>query len=156
MSRVITFSRYFPAHHPKAGQPTFFVEKILRSRQLIDLSFLDIFIDINAFDNSTPKHHTIRAGKRWKVGDKFSPRIWSGNPYRSKMIIIAPDIEVKKIWDFDCDIKGVFYLNGKALDVTSSDLPMNDGLSDNDLLDWFPVGNPFSGQIICWNDKINY
>jgi hypothetical protein len=28
MSRVLTFSRVFPAYHPKAGQPTGFVEKI--------------------------------------------------------------------------------------------------------------------------------
>lgn len=28
MSKVITFSRVFPAYHPKKGQPTYFIEKI--------------------------------------------------------------------------------------------------------------------------------
>ena len=28
MSKVITFSRYFPSYHPRKGEPTFFVEKI--------------------------------------------------------------------------------------------------------------------------------
>lgn len=31
MAKVITFSRQFPSYHPKAGQPTYFVEKVLRS-----------------------------------------------------------------------------------------------------------------------------
>jgi len=31
MARHIKFSRTYPAHHPKAGQPTYFVEKFLRS-----------------------------------------------------------------------------------------------------------------------------
>ena len=29
MARIITFSRTFPAYHPKAGEPTYFVEMIL-------------------------------------------------------------------------------------------------------------------------------
>lgn len=31
MSRVITFSRTYPSYHPKAGQPTYFVEKVMNS-----------------------------------------------------------------------------------------------------------------------------
>lgn len=34
MARVITFSRKFPSYHPKAGQPTHFVEQILNSFDL--------------------------------------------------------------------------------------------------------------------------
>ena len=31
-------------------------------------------------------------------------RVWSGQPYQSKQIIIAPPIQVKKVWDFEiCD-----------------------------------------------------
>lgn len=51
------------------------------------------------FINGFSKEHTIRKGKRWKVGDKFSPRIWSGKPYKSKQIILAPDTEIKQVFD---------------------------------------------------------
>jgi hypothetical protein len=30
MSKVLTFSRVFPSYHPKAGHPTYFVEKMLQ------------------------------------------------------------------------------------------------------------------------------
>lgn len=33
-------------------------------------------------------------------------------------------------------------------------LSFNDGLSRKDFKDWF--AKPFAGQIICWNEKINY
>jgi hypothetical protein len=29
--KVITFSRTYPSYHPKAGQPTYFVEKVWSS-----------------------------------------------------------------------------------------------------------------------------
>lgn len=31
MAKVITFSRVFPSYHPKAGQPTYFVEAIYKA-----------------------------------------------------------------------------------------------------------------------------
>ena len=105
------------------------------------------------------KKHTIRKGNRWKVGDKFSPRVWSGKPYHSKHIILCKDIEIKKIWSFAADGGGYFYLNGEQLDVTSelqALIPLNDGLSSEDFLNWFPVNKAFEGQIICWDDNINY
>lgn len=166
MAKVITFSRTFPVYHPKAGKPTFFVEKFLKSideaHQLnvwdrSDLSFINQW----TLTECEPKHHTIRVGNRWKLGDKFSPRIWSDKPYKSKQIQFAPDTEIKKIYDIEMDAEGVFYINGKYVDVTSSicdgrTVADNDGLSSDDLLDWFPVGKPFKGQIICWNENINY
>jgi hypothetical protein len=100
MSRVITFSRYFPAHHPRCGESTYFVEKIWAS---LETSFLDQLADEDrifnprlSLDVFAPKHHTIRAGHRFKAGDWFSPRVWSGKPYNSKQIQFAPDIQVKK------------------------------------------------------------
>jgi len=167
MSKVMTFSRTFPASHPKAGEPTFFVEKILNSvmpknkHDLINLKDLQpevkfIVSEVILAIEGVFKHHTIRAGNNWKVGDKFSPRVWSGKPYNSPQITIALDIEIVKVWKFECDIEGVFYLDGKWIDVTSSELPENDGLDTDDLLDWFPVGKVFSGQILCWNKDIKY
>lgn len=165
MSRVLTFSRQFPSYHPKAGQPTHFVEAIMNSiyptmpapKQAVRL------YDNPNFATIGTKHHTIRAGHRWKVGDWFSPRVWSGKPYHSKQITIAPDMQVKKVWNFKtdgCD----FYLNNDLVAYSSSpsemflsDVSRNDGLSEQDFLDWFQYPQKeFEGQILCWNENIEY
>ncbi len=173
MSRIITFSRHFPAYHPRKGEPTYFREKIWAA--LADtVQGFEIPHEITDWDwhqyyNAVPKHHTIRAGNRWKVGDKFSPRVWSGKPYNSKQIIIAPDIEIKKVWDIEI-VSHVgwteYILNGTAVYFNiiqfAERLAANDGLNITDFMDWF---NPhqinkkkkvFSGQIICWNENIIY
>jgi hypothetical protein len=189
MSRVITFSRVFPKYHPKAGQPTFFENKIWN---VLDINSTDVNYDslfelnpklnhyvlwpfwdsiklkYSQFDQweliesnyslSDQKHHTIRNGNRWKVGDKFSPRVWSDKPYKSKQIIIAPDIEVKKVWEIELIIRGDFkeliFLNDSQRNVPLEEVAKNDGLLVNDLLNWF--NKPFKGQIISWRSDINY
>ena len=82
MSRVITFSRFFPSYHPRKGEPTYFAQKVLNSVQDFSLvtnqlceaeGFLlgiDKFIEFQ-IKTGFKKHHTIRAGNRWEVGDKF-------------------------------------------------------------------------------------
>lgn len=180
MSKVITFSRFFPKGHPKAGQPTYFVEKIWESIYLdyAGWSNLHTLVDIapSIYNHGLfkPKHHTIRAGHRFKVGDKFSPRVWSGKPYQSKQIIIAPDIEVKKVWDFQLKFDGdylmisvnnwPFYEENSSF-VTQAEaletLAENDGLTVDDMKSWFGIhpkkkGKDFDGQIICWNESVNY
>jgi hypothetical protein len=164
MSRVITFSRVFPKYHPKAGQNTYFVEKLWESIGLPDKDYCfnlpDEYQNFMRADSSEvwAKHHTIRNGNRWKVGDKFSPRVWSGKPYASKQVIIAPDIEVKKDWEIELIIRGDFkeliFLNDSLRNVPLVEVAKNDGLLVNDLLNWFD--KPFKGQIICWSDSVNY
>lgn len=176
MSSVLTFSRTFPAYHPKAGQSTLFVQQIWQS---IGLPSAEYYLN---FENDVwwgyrmkgnPKHHTIRAGNRWKVGDKFSPRVWSGKPYASKQIIIAPDIEVKKVWSFGIE-NGRILINEDEVyncnllcnqQIKTNkyfSLASNDGLHADDFEAWFKVGyntnneKDFKGQIICWNENINY
>lgn len=121
------------------------------------------------------KHHTIRAGHRWKVGDWFSPRVWSGKPYNSKMIQFAPDIQVKKTWDFEMDDCGVcaiakqgeqviytFEYDDQWPDSLDNEIAKNDGLSPEDFYFWFSRSpefrkkQGFAGQIICWNESIEY
>ena len=168
MARVITFSRTFPAYHPKSGQPTYFVEKCIKS--MMDKRTDWYNIDVNSIfdkdfyhsDKCIPKHHTIRSGHRWKVGDKFSPRVWSGKPYNSKQIQFAPDMEVKKTWGFEINKNGLKYINGKNYSYYG-EICKNDGLEPQDFLAWFNISGcesscakPFSGQIICWSDKIEY
>lgn len=182
MSKVITFSRTFLNYHPNAGEPTFFVEKIYqciwqqisfnliselnRGRKVPVLTLRNFWDSLNQKDYFYKKSHTIRSGKRFKVGDKFSPRVWSGKPYASKQIIIAPDIEVKNVWDFDINEYGTIsspvfkspdYHNQMRI------VAKNDGLELQDFEDWLYVLNkktgkykPFNGQIICWNEEIEY
>lgn len=159
MSKVLTFSQVFPAYHPSKGEPTFFKEKIWAGLADITEGFKIpdhcVDWDWHEYYNGIPKYHTIRAGNRWKVGDKFSPRVWSGKPYQSKQIIIAPDIEVKKVWEIFSD--GILWWVNHQPFITDNQrvLAENDGLDYGDFLNWFKY-KPFSGQIICWNDRINY
>jgi len=168
--KVLTFSRVFPAYHPRKGEPTFFVEKIWAGLQLPEPpeeKYLP-FISLDVL-NVDAKGHTIRSGNRWKVGDKFSPRVWSGKPYASKQIEFAPPIEVKKVWDFKFIPKpwideSSIEISGRKIEAPEFNLlAMNDGLSTHDLLYWFGEGmemstkrKPFTGQIISWNENINY
>lgn len=188
MSRVLTFSRTFPAYHPNAGQPTYFVEKIWNSFNanafgetfLMDYSS-EIKNELNKYhpyeiisdfiestnhskrEDLGAKHHTIRAGNRWKVGQCFSPRVWSDKPYNSKQIVIAPDIEVKKVWgieidDYEAFVDGEYFGNTHSLKCRQyfEHMAKNDGLSYQDMMDWFRIPCRFSGQVICWSEDINY
>lgn len=190
MSKVIMVSRTFPATHPRKGEPTHFVEKIWKSfsvKALGETFYLcmdddcrelnknapyslvsDFLLSLNKYSNADnevhPKHHTIRAGKRWKDGDTASLRIWSGKPYRSKQIIIASDvkitvkdIEINKLWQvwIDGELVGDFRWP-KQFDKLIS-LCENDGVSSQDLTDWFKNRLPLGGQILCWNtDNLPY
>lgn len=155
MSKVITFSRVFPSYHPKAGQPTYFVEAIALSLTGIGETLFDDYHEMTVKLN--PKHHTIRAGHRWKVGDKFCPRVWSGKPYRSPQRTIGPDIEIKMIQDIEVDGDGCIWIISDKDSEDSSvleTLAKNDGLTLPDLQAWF--NKPFTGQIICWNENVEY
>lgn len=187
MARVIPFSRNYPSYHPKAGQPTYFVHKIWKS--IYDepddaLYNYDCAIEWTIYkeihEHVCPKHHTIRAGHRWKEGDWFSPRVWGNDinpktgksgPYHSKQIIIGPDIQVKRTWDFEMDILGVCSIAkpGEQQIYTfcydedmDERIAKNDGLSPEDWYWWFSrspdfkKNGGFQGQIICWNDSIEY
>ena len=164
MAKVITFSRTFPAYHPKAGQPTYFVEKFLAS---INYKYYDEdrqFSPRLSVDSFEGKHHTIRSGNRWKEGMLFSPRVWSGTPYKSPQITIAPDTLIKKVWNVEIFLQlGCIYIGIRKDENTHELLPFgevaqNDGLTFDEMQDWFDVkpGKPFVGQIICWNDSVNY
>lgn len=174
MSKVLTFSTVFPSYHPKKGQPTYFVEKLWESIGLPDKEYSfnmpDEYQNFLRADSMEvwAKHHTIRAGNRWSVGDKFSPRVWSGKPYNSKQIIIAPDIEIKKVLDFEIKEDTIFLVNDVEISVYSpymqqwigheaiKTIAKNDGLDSTDLLNWFQFPKPFKGQIVCWSETVEY
>jgi len=173
MAKVITFSKTFPAYHPKAGQETNFMQKFWTSISVplpvsVDAEKLEGEVRKLMFGDFKPKHHTIRAGSRWKVGDKFSPRIWSDKPYKSKQLILADDVEIKQIWDIEIktaykelplDYETDVIINHRFYhtdDEIMKRLAYNDGLSLAELLQWFKYPKPFKGQIICWNENVTY
>ena len=156
MSRPIMFSRVFPKEHPREGELTGFKNKIyvaIHYKQLIDagVEFVKGFV----VKNIIPKSHTIRAGHRWKVGDFFSPREWSGKPYRSKQTILFDDIQIVKIWDIRITDNFRIFIDGVEI-ITYEDLAHNDGLTLHDFMFWFAKSLPFDGQIICWNKDVDY
>jgi len=165
MPKVIIFSTTFPAYHPLAGKPTFFVDQFINSLQQWpqENNKFEITADLisNIYFGNThySKHHTIRQGQRFKVGEFFSPRIWSGKPYASKQITIYNPVRIEQIYNIHFDGKE-FYINGFLCAFTTTiRLASNDGfLPQHEFLqafkDWFT--KPFTGQIICWNKDIKY
>jgi hypothetical protein len=176
--KVLTFSRHFPKGHPKAGQPTWFVEKVWKSIwesyeggtnplhpfwEVYDGAFPMKFDTKENIHQHQPKHHTIRAGYRFKPGEMASLRVWSDKPYRSKQIEFA-QVEVKKVWSIEIVISHTwwsFRINDKLFCGNVEVIANNDGLELQDFIDWFTVhpksiDREFKGQVICWNNKIEY
>ena len=167
MAKVITFSQKFPSYHPKAGQPTYFVEAFYKSLFVMKCLPKELEESFNheVFLNGMTKHHTVRSGNRFKKGDFFSPRVWGTdvNPksgksgaYHSKQIILSHDTEIKNVWDIEINEATEISINGKFISYGwEVELVNNDGLSWQEFNDWF-VKLPFKGQIICWNDAVSY
>ena len=180
MTKLVNFSRVFPAYHPKNGQSTHFVEAILKQLN-IDYTSNDYFIWLcennkniselfldkfhqSLSENIYPKSHTIRSHTRpVNVGDYINPTCWAGSPYKKTVegfwkIKFAPDIEVKKVWDIQINHALSWFetiIDNKQFDDWSS-LGKDDGLKNEDFIDWFKKDNIITGRIICWNQNINY
>ena len=182
MAKVRTLSRTFMKGHPKEGQQTFFVEQFLHSIQvgykcddylqrlcLLNtknlangkLSFEDLesfWLSLQPVANS--KNHTIRAKNFFNVGDKISIRCWFGKPYHGCQIILADDLELKKVWDVDIAIPmGGIRINGdwkfENFVPVLKKLVKNDGLTVKDFKAWFNTPS-FVGQILCWSEMVEY
>jgi hypothetical protein len=164
MAKVITVSTKYPPHHKEAGKPTYFVEKIYNSLDVITDDRVVQFK--NTFKRNSYKHTTVRSGKRFKAGDYASLRIWGNDiniksgrsgPYHSKQIILTKDVLIEKVFDFKI-IDGLFFINSENFSngIIIDILAENDGLTRQDFLSWFKYPNDFDGQIICWNKKVNY
>jgi len=125
---VIIVSEKFMKGHPKAGEPTHFVDKILNEEKI----------------------HTIREnGPLWEKRIKevqagravLSLRVWTGKPYRSKQK------EVLKLTKFDgvgvqqLDFKDtgpyVDFLIPMNPKTSIPILANNDGLETHDFMFWF-------------------
>jgi hypothetical protein len=182
MAKVITVSRKFPSSHPKAGQPTYFVEKIWNSLGGVLDEYRSSWENYQDFKKSIlwsyrmrgDKHHTVRLGRRWQTGDMASIRTWGedvnpkskrSGPYHSKQIVLAPDVEVA-VTNIVIECTGRYFQPMKSTIrpdtftlISSGELAQNDGLSLDDFKDWFnPKGKKqeIEAQIICWNKNIKY
>ena len=174
MARVITLARQFLQGHPKAGQPTFFVYKALKSLWLPAPESLQgdrpLIVEESFWMEGQfePKHHTIRFGRRWKTGDKASLRVWSGKPYRSPQMPIAPDVTLRVVdIEVDYENRSIYSLDWLGMEICTLDindpdlqiLAANDGLSPQDFLDWFQVGKKkgvHEAQILIWGNVTEY
>jgi hypothetical protein len=160
------FSLVFPSYHPSAGKPTYFVEKIK-----LCLAKMGYPVDTTGTDESNllkgqenenllrPKLHTIRRGNRWKKGDMFSPRFWSGPPYRSKPIRFAHDLRLEHVWEIMILPAGEVFIDGRQYGFYGTPeidrLAENDGLTMQEFKHWFHH-LPFEGQILCWYPDLEY
>jgi hypothetical protein len=124
-THVLTVSRYFPATHKRKGDKTKFVDAIY-------------------FGN---KKHTIRSNfplweKRIKEVQEgkaiLSLRYWSGKPYNSKQVEFA---QLDKDSGVGIQKANLFLLTHKYENVHR-----NDGLSEDDFLEWFKK-TPFDQKL---------
>ena len=140
-------SRIFPKGHPRAIEPTYFVEQIKNS--LIEFSD-----EASCYDNGdvivNKKLHTIRSNyplweKRMKEVQEGRAVIelfyWSGKPYNSPQIVFAT---LDK--DSGCGVQELSYHGlmpcvrigeHEQNALITSDLAKNDGLSFDDFKAWF-------------------
>lgn len=152
MAKVIMLSRNYPKGHIEAGKPTYFVEKVMRCLHILTPESKAI-MDMDIWAKCQPKHHTMRAGKRWRDGDMGSLRIWSGKPYgkNTNQITIAPDVKLR-VKDIEIDANGNILIEGE--EITGRQwlgLCANDGLTPSEFESWFNK-LPFSGQILVWGN----
>lgn len=173
-NRVTTFSTVFPKMHSRAGEPTYFEEKIWSGLLRMDSFFYAQFLPWHDDEDPTkfnalymklktfePKYHTIRQGNRWKVGDDMDMRVWTGKPYRSKQRMIVPDcvVPIVKVWNI-AKVGEMFIFDHHI--INTSILPtiaQNDGLSVQNFYHWFERCGKYKrweGQIISWCKDIAY
>jgi len=161
--KEIMFSRVFPAHHPRNGEPTHFVEQMLKQLITDDKATTEYlkyspYVDCSVLDAVGYKGHTIRKGHNFKPGDYFKPKIWTEKPYASVKYQFAPPVLVEKTFDFVIKTGSIFINNVHFAHY--GDVCRNDGLHPVDFRAWFHIDNylnhDFDGQIICWNAEIQY
>lgn len=125
-TRVLLISKVFLSHHPKAGKPTHFKEKIL----------------------SGEKIHTLRDNINFwqpiiaeviKGESELSIREWTATPYASPQSqFLRLDNDYQGVgYDVVNLENGNIYVNGLTNREIQKKVPKNDGLSEEDFWNWF-------------------
>lgn len=152
---VLTVSRSFPSGHKRAGDHTFFVEKISIEEGGLRAIYKN--------EDISPKIHTIRANfQLWKKRfDEIeagraclSLRYWEGKPYRSKQVeflrLTRDDgigLQELHFVSGDIDYPCVSPEKISAVDdLLTPIIARNDGLPLDDFKDWFK-GYDLSGSL---------
>ncbi len=123
---VLTISEQFPKTHPRAGEPTNFVESIWAKEKIHTIR--------GNYELWRKRFEKIEAGEA-----VLSVRVWAGKPYNSKqrecfVFDKADGIGIQKL-SFEYNIHR-FVIGGKYGGGYGF-LAKNDGLSKRDFKDWF-------------------
>ena len=149
-------SRRFPKGHPRQGEETRFIQKILANENInadIEVFKTPEFCDYSRHDFE-PKLHTIRANyllwekrmKKVQAGEAVIELFyWEGKPYRSKQIVFATLNKDSgcgvQIIEFCKDKDGVpsikYPIIGRKAEPEIADVAKHDGLSLEDFKAWF-------------------
>jgi hypothetical protein len=170
---VLMVSRVFPKSHPRAGEETFFQQKIYASMHpnlcAVGTPENPIKYPIKILLRPEPKIHTIRGSyDLWKKrADKInageavlSLRQWSGEPYKSKQ---KEFLQLEKVGIQHAKIltgsiapgfpKGTAtFIDGDARNI--HEVAKNDGLSVDDFCKWFK--KDFEGCVIHFTQNFRY
>ena len=138
--RKIAISRYFPATHPRKGEPTYFPQKILASMDFTpeDLAGYPV-LEAMPNDNTRAKQkiHTVRTSNRLKAGEWVQPFFWEARPYRSRQIDFMPPVQI--IWKLPILKEGVrLFLGSEKIERPVRYVAHKDGLEVSDWMAWFP------------------
>lgn len=159
------FSRVFPTTHPKAGQQTFFIEKVWRALGGSP-SYVEHYLEeternynIN-MSNCRPKIHTVRPTPA-KLMRLYDFKVWLDKPYRSSQLTFKykqtylSNQKFELIWAGGkrCDIMPIIKIDGRSLSASEiAEFAINDGFDGvGDFFDWFP--KDFEGYVRHWTDK---
>lgn len=164
----------FPKTHPRAGQPTYFVDNITRGllgeSETVDIEhdFFDFF-EFSEDAPSIPKIHTVRSNyAHWQKRIEevqngtavLSLRVWSGRPYMSQQVRVkdftaSDGIGVQLIQRVS---NNDFLVNmiGNRVRIGVSELATFDGLSVEDLFDWFKDWKMYEVKAIIHFTEFRY
>ena len=161
----------YPATHKRAGEPTYFVEKILNatiSCGLLSVSEAErLKIDRDVFEKCEPKAHTIRGNynlwaKRFEKIQNGEAVLelyyWSGKPYNSKCVTVCQlgkedgvGIQMLELLhgtnSLLAHISPYTSNSPRRIDDDFYKLAKNDGLSLEDFEEWFrgyDLSNPMA------------
>lgn len=134
---VMTVSKQFMKDHPRAGEDTGFVEKILSGQKL----------------------HTIRHGTYWRdvtikvnTGTHYlSLRTWDGTPYNSKQteFMQVHEMAWQEIIIDARHLKNTVSIDGtniKGVARILNTIALNDGLDRDDFNAWFKIARTYPGK----------
>lgn len=172
---ILPFKQYFPWHTEKNPAPTYFREKILcgagyavgqddDTKKEWIYKPKDYALEfIKKVANITPKLHTIRAGNRWKAGDKIHMAYGSRTKNYQQFNKGIPELQIVKsvqsikikITEFEFQGKPMvlphIFIDDKDMIQKTDVIAANDGFSSvAEFGTWFNVN--FEGQIIHWTD----